>query len=122
MFDVGKVVMKIAGRDAGKVGVIVDVLDETYVLIDGDVRRRKVNIAHIEPMANSVKVKKGASHDEVAKALGLEAKKPRKLKKEKSARPKTAHKAKPKIAAPKEAKTPKAAAEKPKKKVAKKNE
>ena len=103
MFEVGKVVMKIAGRDAGMTGVIVEVIDEHFVLIDGEVRRRKCNIKHIEPLAQVVKIKKGASHDEVLKALGLEkVKKAGKAKAEKKARPKTVRAMKPvKEAAPK---------------------
>ena len=98
MFEIGKVVMKIAGRDAGKTGVIVEVLDENFVLLDGDVRRRKCNIKHIEPLSQSVSIKKGASHDDVMKALGAEEKKKAKPKAEKKARPKAVRKAKPKVA------------------------
>ena len=47
MFEIGKTCLKIAGRDAGKLAVIIDVLDETYVMIDGEVRRRKCNIYHL---------------------------------------------------------------------------
>jgi large subunit ribosomal protein L14e len=71
MLEVGKVCLKIAGRDAGKIAVIVDVLEEPFVLIDGEVRRKKCNIKHLEPLDRNVDVKKGASHNEVLKALGL---------------------------------------------------
>ncbi len=88
MLEVGKVCMKIAGRDAGKFGVVLDVLDDTYVLLDGEVRRRKCNIHHLEPLDRTVDVKKNATHSEVLKALGItEAKKKTKAKKEKVARP-----------------------------------
>lgn len=76
MIEVGRVVVKIAGRDAGCKAIIIDILDDKYVLIDGETRRRKVNVLHIEPLSNVLKIKKGASHDEVAKALdelGLKA-------------------------------------------------
>jgi len=89
MFEVGRVVMKIAGRDAGKLGAVVEVLDEKLVLIDGAVRRRKVNMIHLEPMDKVVKIKKGAAHAEVIKALEIVEKKTKKKdKKEKVARPK----------------------------------
>jgi len=67
--EIGQVCMKIAGRDAGKKCVIIDTIDKNFVLIDGATRRRKCNIAHLEPLQEKVKVKKGASHEEIALAL-----------------------------------------------------
>jgi len=104
MFDVGRICMKLAGRDAGKICVIVDVLKEGYVLIDGQTRRRKCNIAHLEPLEKSVDLKKGASNADVIKALTAlkidcsekkESKKvakprPKKIKAKKKAEPETA--------------------------------
>ena len=69
MLNIGRVCVKIAGRDAGGRCVIVDVLDKNYVLIDGEVRRKKANITHLEPLDISVDIKKGASHDDVMSAL-----------------------------------------------------
>ena len=71
MLEVGKVCMKIAGRDAGKLGVVIDILDNTYVVLDGEVRRRKCNIYHLEPLERKVDIKKNASHADVLKALGI---------------------------------------------------
>jgi len=79
MFEVGRLCVKIAGRDAGKKCVVVEVLDRTYVLVDGETRRRKCNIAHLEPMDNVLDIQKGASHESVTAALkkeGLEARLP----------------------------------------------
>lgn len=72
--------MKIAGRDAGKLCVVVDVLDDKTVLVDGETRRRKCNMMHLEPLNKIVKIAKGAEHAQVAKALGIEEKKPKKEK------------------------------------------
>ena len=69
MIEIGRIVVKTAGRDAGRKGVIIDILDEKYVLIDGETRRRKCNIFHIEPLKQTVKIEKNASHEAVAKAL-----------------------------------------------------
>ena len=69
MFDVGRLCVKIAGRDASKKCVVVEVLDRTYVLVDGETRRRKCNIAHLEPMDMVVDIQKGASHEAVSAAL-----------------------------------------------------
>lgn len=95
MFDVGRVCIKIAGRDAGRFCVVVDVFDDGFVLIDGDTRRRKVNVKHLEPTDKVAKISKGASHEEVVKvfeSLGLSARttkpkqagpRPRKVRKKK---------------------------------------
>ena len=69
MIEIGRLCVKIAGRDAGKKCVIIDILDDNYVLIDGETRRRKSNILHIEPLSQVIKIEKNASHEEVAKAL-----------------------------------------------------
>jgi large subunit ribosomal protein L14e len=69
MIKIGKVCMKIAGRDAGKIGVIVDIIDDKYVLIDGQTRRRKCNINHLEFTAKEVEISKDCPTSEVIKAL-----------------------------------------------------
>ena len=66
MMEIGRMVMKIAGRDAGRRAVIVDIIDDNYVLIDGNVRRKKCNIMHLEPLDEKIKIRKGASHEHVA--------------------------------------------------------
>src|SRR3989344_3245183 len=67
MFEIGRVCVKIAGRDAGKKCVIIDTLEYPYVLIDGETRRRKVNLNHLHPLETLVVLKKGASHESLAK-------------------------------------------------------
>lgn len=67
--DIGRVCVKIAGREAGRYCVIVEALDKNFVLIDGQVRRKKCNINHLEPLEQTVEIKKGASHADVVKAL-----------------------------------------------------
>jgi len=69
MFDVGRVCVKIAGRDARKSCAVVEVIDDNYVLIDGQTRRRKCSLAHLEPTKKTIDIKKGASNKTVAKAL-----------------------------------------------------
>ena len=76
--EVGRLCVKIAGRDAGKECLIVDVTDKNFVLIDGNTRRRKCNIDHLELLPQKADIKKGAAHDEVLKAfetLGVKAEK-----------------------------------------------
>ncbi len=73
--EIGRVCVKLAGRDAGRVCVVVDQLDGNFVLIDGNVRRKRCNAMHLEPLAEVLKLKKNASHADVAtefKKLNLE--------------------------------------------------
>ena len=69
MIEIGRLIVKIAGRDAGKKAVIIDILDDKYVLLDGETRRRKCNILHVEPLEQKIDIKKNAPHNEVSKAL-----------------------------------------------------
>ena len=61
--------MKIAGRDAGKLCVVVEVIDGTHVLVDGETRRRKCNVRHLEPLEQVVKISSGANHEQVVGAF-----------------------------------------------------
>ena len=63
MIEVGRLCVKLAGRDAGKKCIIVDILDDKFVLIDGETRRRKCNIVHLEPLNKVLSVEKNASHE-----------------------------------------------------------
>lgn len=95
MYKVGRLCIKIAGRDAGLKCVIVDILENNLVLIDGQTRRRKCNIKHLEPLSDVIKIKKGISRADVVKEfkkLKIETKdtkpkkateRPKKQKKEK---------------------------------------
>lgn len=59
IFDTGRLCMKIAGRDAGRTCVVVEPIDNTFVLVDGDVRRKKVNVKHLEPLPEMISIAKG---------------------------------------------------------------
>ncbi|MBS3137094.1 50S ribosomal protein L14e [Candidatus Woesearchaeota archaeon] len=71
MFSIGRVCLKIAGRDSDCKCVIIDVIDSNYVLIDGQTRRRKCNIDHLEPLPQRVEIEKNALYDAVVKALQI---------------------------------------------------
>jgi len=74
LFNIGRLCVKLAGRDAGRKCVVVEQVDNTLVVIDGDVRRKKVNMKHLEPLADVIEIKDKASHEDVASAfkkLGL---------------------------------------------------
>lgn len=72
--EVGRICVKVAGREAGRRCVIVDIIDENFVLITGPkqltgVKRRRANIKHLEPTDKVIKIPKGASDDVVLKAI-----------------------------------------------------
>lgn len=69
MYDIGRVVIKKAGRDAEKTGVIIKKIDNNYVMIDGYTRRKKVNVNHLIPTEKIVKIKEDAKRDEILKEL-----------------------------------------------------
>ena len=69
VIEIGRVCIKLRGREAGRRCVVVDIIDENFVIVDGDVKRRRVNIKHLEPLPDKVDIKAGASSEEVIKAL-----------------------------------------------------
>ena len=70
VYDIGRLCVKTLGREAGYYCVIVDIIDKNYLLIDGlKVRRRRVNFKHIEPISETLEIKKGASHEELEAAI-----------------------------------------------------
>lgn len=71
VFGIGTICIKVAGRDAGKTCVIVEAAKDGVVVIEGETRRRKCNVKHLEPLGKTVEIKAGASHDVVMKALGI---------------------------------------------------
>ncbi|MNN68734.1 50S ribosomal protein L14e [compost metagenome] len=72
--EVGRLCVKLYGREAGRKCVIVDIIDENFVLITGPkqltgVRRRRANVDHFEPLDKKIEISKGASDQEVLDAL-----------------------------------------------------
>lgn len=73
MFDIGRLCIKTAGREAGKYCVVLKKIDDNFVLVTGprsltQVKRRKCNILHLEPLKETLKIEADASDDEVIKA------------------------------------------------------
>ncbi len=74
VIEVGRVCRKIAGREAGRVCVVVKVIDDNFVEITGPkeltgVRRRRVNVKHLVPLPIKLDIPEGASDEEVLGAL-----------------------------------------------------
>jgi large subunit ribosomal protein L14e len=77
--EVGRVCVKVAGRESGRKCVIVDVMDKSFVLVTGPkkvtgVKRRRVNINHVAPLEDTVQIKRGASDEEVTQMLEADGK------------------------------------------------
>jgi len=73
ILGVGRVCRKVKGKEAGKYCVIVEKPEKNFVLIDGkDVKRKKTNIKHLEPLPVVLKIKKNASTKTIENALEKE--------------------------------------------------
>jgi large subunit ribosomal protein L14e len=77
--EIGRVCLKIAGRESGKYCVVVKKLkdektkSENFVLITGPklltgVKRRRANIQHLKPLPYILEIKEDASDEEVIAA------------------------------------------------------
>ncbi len=72
--DVGRICVKLKGREAEKRCVIVDVVDRNYVIVTGPpevtgVRRRRVNMSHLQPLDEVIEISRNASDEEIAALL-----------------------------------------------------
>lgn len=72
MFEVGRICLKTAGREAGRYCVIVETMDKDYVVVTGPksvtkVRRRRSSIRHLEPTPEKIEIKPKATDEEVLK-------------------------------------------------------
>ncbi len=90
MMDIGRVCIKIAGRDSGETAVVIEKIDDNFVLINGNVRRKRCNVKHLEPTEKFVVIQAGASTEELHSAMrdaGLEVKKKASSKEKKESVP-----------------------------------
>jgi large subunit ribosomal protein L14e len=68
--DIGRVCVKTQGREKGNKCVIVDVIDRNYVVVTGpNVKRRRVNMDHIKPLDEELRIQRNATDEEVLGAL-----------------------------------------------------
>ena len=68
--EVGTVVIKTKGRDAGCMAVVLSKAKEGRVLIDGPkVKRKNINVLHLFPIGKKAKVKEEENHEKVIAAL-----------------------------------------------------
>lgn len=72
--DVGRICVKLRGREAGRRCVIVGVIDRNYVLVTGPkeftgVRRRRVNMSHLRPLEERIEIERDATDIEIMDIL-----------------------------------------------------
>jgi large subunit ribosomal protein L14e len=72
--EVGRICVKLTGREAGRKCVIVDLIDKSFILVTGPktvtgIKRRRTNVNHVEPLEDKIGIKRGASDEEIAEAL-----------------------------------------------------
>jgi large subunit ribosomal protein L14e len=77
--EIGRICVKLAGREAGRKCVIIDIMDKSFILVTGPksvtgVRRRRTNINHVEPLQDKIDIKRGATDEEIEEALKAEGK------------------------------------------------
>jgi large subunit ribosomal protein L14e len=73
VFEVGRLCMKVAGREAGRYCVVIKKMDENFVMVTGpkeltSVKRRRCNINHLEPLMETLKIKSDAPDGDVLRA------------------------------------------------------
>lgn len=82
---IGKLCVKIAGRESGLKCVVLSAPENNAVLIDGQTARKRCNLKHLFPLKEELSLKEQAPHSDVVaafKKLGIEIK-------EKKSKPKT---------------------------------
>lgn len=72
--EVGRICVKITGREAGRKCIVVNIIDENFALITGPrkvsgIKRRRVNISHIEPTEVKIDIIREAIDEEIVQAL-----------------------------------------------------
>ena len=72
--EIGRICIKTYGREVGRKCVVLDVIDKNFVFITGPkqvtgIKKRRVNINHIEPTMEKIEVNRDSSDEEVVEAL-----------------------------------------------------
>lgn len=73
MIEIGRIVVKTAGREALRKAVVVDIIDKNYVLITGPpdlsgIKRRRANISHLESTDKKLDISRKATDEDVIAA------------------------------------------------------
>ncbi|MGQ9679407.1 MAG: 50S ribosomal protein L14e [Candidatus Bathyarchaeia archaeon] len=68
--EIGRICIKTKGRESGGRCVVVDIIDKNFVVVSGPkdltgVKRRRVNINHLEPCEERINLKRNATDEEI---------------------------------------------------------
>jgi len=71
--DIGTLCMKVAGREAGGLCVVIKHVDKTFIMVTGPklvtgIKRRRCNIEHLEPTEIKLSIKEDATDEEIIEA------------------------------------------------------
>jgi large subunit ribosomal protein L14e len=71
--EIGRVCVKIVGREKGKYCVVIKKVDKNFVIVSGPkaltgVKRRKANVIHLQPLQYKLEIKEDASDEEILEA------------------------------------------------------
>ena len=77
MIELGRVCLKTAGRETGKCCVVVNKIDDKFVLVTGPksltkVKRRRCNVEHLRPLEHRISIKADAKDSEVEQLMKKE--------------------------------------------------
>jgi len=72
--EIGRICIKVTGRESGQKCVIVDLIDKNFVLVTGPkevsgIKRRRSNVNHIEVTEDVIDIDRGASDADIVKTL-----------------------------------------------------
>ena len=70
IMDIGRVCVKVRGKDAGNYCVVVERINKNFVLVEGkNMKRRRVNIMHLEPLPKILNIKKDSNRESILNEL-----------------------------------------------------
>lgn len=74
VLEIGRICIKTKGRESGRRCVVVDIVDKNFVVVSGPkeltgIKRRRVNINHLEPTEEKINIKRNATDEEIKELL-----------------------------------------------------
>ena len=72
--QIGRICVKTQGREKGLKCIIADINDKNFLLITGPpkvsgVKRRRVNVKHIQPLDSMININRGMSDEEIEEVV-----------------------------------------------------
>ena len=72
--QIGRICVKTQGREKGLKCIIADIIDKNFLLVTGPptisgVKRRRVNVKHIQPLDYMIGINRGMSDEEIVEVV-----------------------------------------------------